>query len=72
MFGASLSFEFPDAKDRPTGWDALARYDGGHYAEIVNQGYSYNPIVRSTVAFFPAYPLVGRLVMSATDRKSVV
>jgi hypothetical protein len=41
----------------PLGW---VRYDGGWYAHIATQGYSYTPGEQSSVAFFPVYPLVLR------------
>lgn len=40
---------------------ALCHYDGEHYKSIADGGYSYHPALRSEVAFFPAYPLLGRL-----------
>jgi len=47
------------ANDEPRG--ALAiwhRWDTVWYAEIVDQGYSYTPGEKSSVAFFPLYPLL--------------
>ena len=41
----------------PLGW---VRYDAGWYAHIATEGYSYTPGEQSSVAFFPAYPLVLR------------
>ncbi|MFL5345753.1 MAG: mannosyltransferase family protein [Hyalangium sp.] len=38
----------------PLGW---VREDGGWYAHIATQGYSYTPGQQSSVAFFPLYPL---------------
>jgi hypothetical protein len=39
-----------------------ANWDGQWYVKIASEGYSYDPESHSTVAFFPAYPLLGRLV----------
>jgi hypothetical protein len=41
---------------------ACSRFDGMHYLEITESGYSYDSMQRSSVAFFPAYPLIGRLL----------
>src|SRR5215218_8167016 len=41
------------------GW---AQWDSGWYHEIAANGYSYVVGQQSTVAFFPAYPLVVRAV----------
>ncbi len=43
---------------------ALARMDGTWYVSIAKDGYTYDPQFPSTVAFFPAYPLLGRVVAS--------
>ena len=42
--------------------DSLARWDGQHFASILSEGYTYQPGQGSRVAFFPAYPLIGRWV----------
>ncbi len=55
----------PD-KSAPDFLTACSRFDGIHYASIAECGYSYEPQRRSTVAFFPAYPLAGRFVMMLT------
>src|SRR5437879_5787744 len=51
---------------RPDFLTACSRFDGHHYREIVEDGYSYDPGRRSTVAFFPVYPVTARLVMTLT------
>jgi hypothetical protein len=43
-----------------------SRMNGLDYALIVEKGYSYDPKSRSVVAFFPAYPLAGRVVVALT------
>jgi hypothetical protein len=54
----------PCDRDRPntSGPDfltACSRFDGTHYRDIVEHGYSYDPGQRSSVAFFPLYPVTG-------------
>ena len=41
-------------------WDGWVRYDGGWYVDIARRGYWYIPGQPSSVAFFPAYPLLMR------------
>lgn len=43
-----------------------ANWDGQWYKKIASVGYSYDPNAQSSVAFFPAYPLVGRAVARLT------
>ena len=52
----------PSARQSP---DFLA-WDGVWYTRIANQGYSYNPQRNSSVAFFPAYPVLSSLVSGVT------
>lgn len=42
--------------------DRCAAWDGEWYVKIVNDGYSYNPNRMSSVAFYPAYPWLSRVV----------
>ena len=54
-------------------WDALARYDSGWYYQIARYGYEggaggYVPGGRSSIGFFPAYPLLMRFVGRAIGR----
>lgn len=51
---------------RPDFLMACSRFDAIHYVAIVERGYSYDPHRRSTVAFFPAYPVLGRCVVALT------
>ncbi len=44
----------------------FCRYDGQHYKQILEDGYEYDPERQSSIAFFPAYPLAGRLVKVIT------
>lgn len=56
----------PGSYPTPNQPDSLAaacmRFDARHYQQIANSGYQYAPNARSTVAFFPLYPLCARLV----------
>ena len=45
---------------------ACCRGDGIYYADIASHGYSYNPNERSSVAYFPVYPLAARFLSSLT------
>ena len=44
------------------GGDYYANWDGGWYKDIARHGYSYKEGAPSSVAFFPAFPLCGRLL----------
>jgi hypothetical protein len=64
-----VSFEQPPV----TGGDPVSacfRYDALHYLDIIRHGYSYDPSRGSLVAFFPAYPLLGRWIVQATGLSS--
>ncbi|HEX2117989.1 MAG TPA: hypothetical protein VHF91_02305 [Acidimicrobiales bacterium] len=50
------------------GW---AQWDSGWYAAIADGGYAYVPGRQSTIAFFPAYPLVMRAVAVLVDNAYV-
>jgi hypothetical protein len=45
---------------------AFANEDGGWYKGIATKGYSYNPERRSSLAFFPLYPLLAASLMRVT------
>jgi hypothetical protein len=53
-------------------WDRVrtskpfANWDGVWYAKIARDGYSYDPGKQSSVAFFPAFPLLGWVVAHST------
>jgi len=46
---------------------AFAKQDGSWYKQVVTQGYSYNPDKKSSVAFFPLYPLLAASLMHVTS-----
>jgi hypothetical protein len=43
-------------------WDAFARWDSGWYNAIARGGYEYVEGGRNTLAFFPVYPMLMRMV----------
>ncbi|MGH7171280.1 MAG: mannosyltransferase family protein [Gemmataceae bacterium] len=45
---------------------AFANWDGRWYARIAREGYSYDPKAMSSVAFYPAFPLTGRVLAWGT------
>lgn len=55
---------FPIAPDqKPSFLQAFSTWDGGWYLGIATNGYSWQgPGVQSNVAFFPLYPLLGKMV----------
>lgn len=56
----------------PSYWDVMASWDGQYYWSIATQGYAstaYSPAgepVQTTLAFFPAYPMLVRGVIALT------
>jgi hypothetical protein len=75
LFSAVLAFYtnivFPEPRpaqfssvfrDTPIFWDSFTRHDSGWYHGIARDGYYYTPGGRSSIAFFPAYPLLMRYV----------
>jgi hypothetical protein len=65
LFGRSVIAQGkPELQPRDS-VSACIRFDGWHYHSIALNGYNYNPEKRSTVAFFPAYPLMSRWLASA-------
>jgi len=57
--------------DGPRWLDGLFQNDSGWYSLIAKDGYSYTPGQQSPIAFFPAYPLVLRVVGLAIGRDYV-
>jgi hypothetical protein len=55
---ANELFPRPDAVAGGMGFEGWARWDAYWYRSIVADGYVYFPGVQSSVAFFPAYPLL--------------
>lgn len=42
--------------------ESVCYHDGGHFLNILSNGYSYDPNEQSTIAFLPGYPLAAWLV----------
>lgn len=79
--GASLGVDILPRQDHPKRnepglAEGFANWDGVWYAEIARDGYSYNKHKASSVAFFPAFPLLGfgaaRVTGLREDRALVV
>lgn len=71
LAGVSLGTDFIPRRwhpnwNRPGFVEAFGAWDGVWYRRIVDGGYSFTPGKESSVAFFPAYPLLGRAVKEAT------
>ncbi len=49
---------------------SLVKWDGIWFAEIVENGFWYDPLKQSTIAFFPAFPLLAKFVRVVTDLSS--
>lgn len=49
--------------------ESYANWDGQWYKSIASTGYFYNPDAQSSVAFFPAYPVLGKIVAEITGLK---
>lgn len=64
LFGRDVLRPQP-GRQSPDILSACVRFDGLHYGEIAAHGYEYDPSARSTVAFFPAYPLAVRVFVAA-------
>lgn len=47
--------------------DIWARWDSGFYLNIIEEGYFYRVGEKSSVAFFPVYPLLGRMFNLVLD-----
>ncbi len=63
LFGASFVGRTVHADDPIA---ACVRFDAARHLDIIRNGYSYDPKEQSTVAFFPAYPLLARWLGLAT------
>ncbi len=47
-----------------------ANWDGQWFITILKDGYSYDPLTHSNSAFFPAFPLLGRLIVNFTGLRA--
>jgi hypothetical protein len=71
LFSALIATPARDA-DRKFSLSRLSRFDGEHYKEIAECGYSYDPTRASTVAFFPAYPLLAASISRTFHASTIV
>lgn len=51
--------------------ERLTQFDAGHYVRIVEEGYSYDPLARSELAFFPLFPLLGKVIAGCTGLPAI-
>lgn len=65
-FGVTFLERQPHRFQDGPGTSAYASWDGVWYTRIVLSGYTYDPDAKSTVAFFPAYPLMASGVSQLT------
>jgi hypothetical protein len=77
LFGAVFGFEHlsPDRQVPSEYRDpivAFSRIDGRHYARIASEGYGYDPNKRSTVAFFPLYPMLGGALAAVSGMRTEI
>jgi hypothetical protein len=74
MLGVFVGREFvKPPPGRPPAADtvaSMANWDGIWYRGIAERGYWFHPHQRSPVAFFPAYPLLGRAVAAVTGLRA--
>ena len=75
--GVSFGVTFIKPSDHPMAKEesvvsAFANWDGEWFTEIARNGYSYNPDAASSVAFFPGYPVAGRIVMQVSGLRAEV
>ncbi|MCI0380422.1 MAG: hypothetical protein L0215_22790 [Gemmataceae bacterium] len=61
LFGVDFlrTFDGQNALPRRDLLTACTQFDAKNYVRIMRDGYDYSPDQRSTVAFFPVFPLVG-------------
>lgn len=64
----------PDASrmDRSNFFEWFGPWDSVWFRQIVDQGYSYDPERMSNVAFFPLYPMIGKVVSQLSGASSEV
>ncbi|HEY7152978.1 MAG TPA: hypothetical protein VH575_03365, partial [Gemmataceae bacterium] len=77
LLGVLFGADFPrpagsHSTPHPDLISVCVHFDATHYVQIVREGYSYDPARRSVVAFFPAYPLLGRWLSQGTGLSPAV
>jgi hypothetical protein len=67
LLGVMFGYRFIDGPAQKGSLvSAFARHDGVWYKKIVSDGYFYDPDKRSSVAFFPLYPLLATALIRVT------
>jgi hypothetical protein len=69
VLGVSFGCQFvapPGEAPRRSFREGFSAHDGGWYKTIATRGYHYDPNERSTVAFFPLFPLLAAGVIRCT------
>jgi len=77
LIGVALSTAVIARKPHPHSnspgfFSSMANWDGVWYERIVTSGYYYDPAKHSSIAFFPGFPLLGRLVQITTGLDAVM
>ena len=76
--GRGIAFDFGNARlsENASAWQmfgaAWMQWDGKHYQDIALNGYRFGGEGLPTVAFFPLYPLLIRVLLPLTGHNSVV
>ncbi len=52
--------------------DLFYRWDSGWYLNIISKGYTYIPDKESSVAFFPLYPMIIKVISAITSHPKIV
>lgn len=72
-FSGAVIQRKPHPHSNPPGFfSSMANWDGVWYERIVNTGYFYDPGKHSSIAFFPGFPLLARLVQIITGLDAVM
>jgi len=70
MLGLAAGPEFLPLQGGPwpnsTEREPFANWDGEWYEKVARHGYEFNPHAQSSAAFFPAYPMAGKILASVT------
>jgi hypothetical protein len=70
--GANYLYIVREDSTSPNLSTACSRRNGQSYIEIAEKGYSYNESNRSSVAFFPAYPLLAKFVSACVGCSTTI
>lgn len=62
LAGSIYAWRFLDLQKQKEPLTSLTNWDGQPFRSIITVGYEYSPLKQTRVAFFPAYPLAGKLL----------